>query len=640
MTSATNGVLVLGMALDAATLGERRLVIVVDEPSTDALTRRLERSVALDAVVIGLDATEPVRLAQRAQAFDRDLGVVIVTDPDDHARLAGAVSYAPFLSSVVRCVPAHPAEVLGAAIDDTAAQTARRRSFRAIEGRAREQLGAAPPPPLAESTFLQHVLEHVPVAILAASALGRIEASNRAAQRLLGASERELLGRDLGAAVSSAEREQLATAISTALDGGGTRPSLIVTLVANGKPRLVEASVSALPRHDHPRVMVMLHDVTEQRELLAQLRAADRLATVGMLAAGVAHEVNNPLTAVLVNVDRALKSVEAESASSWPLAVSLRSPLRDALEASDRIQNIVRDLMLLARGDDDALGPVDVEPVLQSTVRMASSQIRNRARLVESYGRVPFARGNTARLGQVFLNLVLNAIQAMPDDSAATSELRIVTHADENLVHITIEDNGSGMSPDVLERLFTPFFTTKPPGQGTGLGLSICHRIVTAMGGTIAIDSAVGRGTRARVSLARAVSVALADAPAVPVPATERRRILLIDDDMVVLRTAKKVLSTKHDVDAVNDPVEALERAAAGTFDVIVCDLMMHPLTGMEIYAALQARAPEVAARMVFMTGGAYTPEARAFFEVVPDRFITKPFRPAQLLALVDSVRS
>src|SRR5205085_9085441 len=164
-------------------------------------------------------------------------------------------------------------------------------------------------------------------------------------------------------------------------------------------------------------------------------------------------------------------------------------------------------------------------------------------------------------------------LQAMPADRAGPRELPSATTADETRLHSTVEDNGPGMPPDVLERLFTPFFTTKPPGQGTGLGLSICHRIVTAMGGTITIDSAVGRGTRARVTLARAVSVALADAPAAPVATSERRRrVLLIDDDMVVLRTAKKVISTRHDVEAVNEPLEALERAATGDFDVIVCD--------------------------------------------------------------------
>jgi PAS domain S-box-containing protein len=615
---------------------------VVDEPTTEALTRHLaHRAESFDAVVIGADAAEPVRLAQRAQAIDRDLGVVIVTAPSDHARLAGAIAYAPFLSSVVRCVSSDAPSELSAAVTETSKQTTRRRSFRAVEGSARAQLGAAPPPPLAEAVYLQHVLEQVPIAILAADPRGCIEASNRAAQLLLGGSERALLGRDLGEGLPAGEREHLLAAIAAALGGGETRAPLPLTLVAAGHPRLVEASISALPRLDRPCVMIMLHDVTEQRELLAQLRAADRLASVGLLAAGVAHEVNNPLTAVLVNVDRALKSVDAAAEDSNTLAIALRAPLRDALEASDRIQGIVRDLMLLARGDDDAVGPVDVEPVIQSTVRMASGQIRVRARLVEAYTRVPFVRGNAARLGQVFLNLVLNAVQAMPDDGAAHHTLRITTGADDTHVHVDVEDNGPGMSPEVIERLFTPFFTTKPPGQGTGLGLSICHRIVTGMGGSIIVDSHLGRGTRVRVSLVRAVGVAHAVSHAPVENANARRlRVLLIDDDLVVLRTARKILAQKHEVEATTDPVHALELAASGGFDVVVCDLMMQPITGMELYGLLRERAPATAERMVFMTGGAYTPDARAFFDLVPDRFISKPFRPAQLLALVDSVRS
>ncbi|HUQ02461.1 MAG TPA: ATP-binding protein [Kofleriaceae bacterium] len=611
------------------------------DATTEALMRRLEEAAeSLDAVVIGVDADEPVRLAQRAQAIDRDLGVLIVTEAPDHARLSGALAFVPFLSSVVRCVPADPAAALTAAIDDAAAQTARRRGFRATVGRAREQFGAAPPPPLAEATYLQHVLEHVPIAILAADANGRIEASNRAAQVLLGGSERELLGRYVGTGLPAPERAQLLVAISGALEGQASRAPVPLTLVTGGRTRLVEADVSALPRRDHPRVMLMLRDVTGERELQAQLRAADRLASVGLLAAGVAHEVNNPLTAVLVNVDRAVKAIEPAAAAGSELALGLRAPMRDALEASDRIQNIVRDLMLLARGDDEALSPVDVEPVMQSTLRMAGGQIRDRARLIESYARVPFVKGNTARLGQVFLNVVLNAAQAIPPGGASRAELRVTTSADETHVHVDVEDTGPGMAPDVLDRLFTPFFTTKPPGEGTGLGLSICHRIVTAMGGTIAIDSAVGRGTRVRVSLLRAVAVAQPiGQPVAPTVSDRKLRVLLIDDDLVVLRTARKVLATQHDVEATTDPVQALELAASGGFDVVVCDLMMQPMTGMELYAALCQRAPATAARMVFMTGGAYTPDAREFFELVPDRFITKPFRPAQLLALVDSIR-
>lgn len=408
----------------------------------------------------------------------------------------------------------------------------------------------------------------------------------------------------------------------------------------DGSVAVMEISTTPITYDGRPATLSFGRDTSERRAWQAELMRTDRLAAIGLLAASVAHEVNNPLTAVLVNVDRAVKALEAPASAADPLAVSLQAPLRDTLEAADRIQGIVRDLMLLARGDDDAVGPIDVEPVIQSTVRVAGSQIRDRAQLIEQYARVPSARGNSARLGQVILNLVLNAIQAIAERAAPGGELRITTRADDTHVHIEVEDNGPGMPPEVLERLFTPFFTTKPPGQGTGLGLSISHRIVTGMGGTITVDSRLGRGTRVRVSLVRAVAEAPATVPGAAARATDRRlRVLLVDDDVVVLRTARKVLATKHEVEATADPLHALELATSGSFDVIVCDLMMAPITGMELYATVRERAPAVAARMVFVTGGAYTPDARAFFEQVPDRFLTKPFRPSQLLALVDSVR-
>jgi signal transduction histidine kinase len=234
-----------------------------------------------------------------------------------------------------------------------------------------------------------------------------------------------------------------------------------------------------------------------------QLLVADRMAALGMLAAGVGHEINNPLMAVLGNLELAQQDVETlqQNHTSVPVG-DLPETLRDAHEAAGRMRNIVRDLKLFSRGDDDTRGAVDVGPVIESSLRIVSHELKYRATLVRDLAPVPLVWGNEARLGQVFLNIIVNAVHALPEDRARTNELRVATSiAPDGRVRVQIADNGVGMSPDVVSRIFTPFFTTKPVGVGTGLGLAICHQLVTSVGGEITVDTKVGKGTTFNVFL-------------------------------------------------------------------------------------------------------------------------------------------
>jgi signal transduction histidine kinase len=284
-----------------------------------------------------------------------------------------------------------------------------------------------------------------------------------------------------------------------------------------------------------PAVERELHETAIRRErdkMHEQLMISDRMASVGVLAAGVAHEVNNPLSAVIgyleLAIDRA-KDLESDDAALGDLIEDMTA----AHESATRIRDIVRDLKLFSRSGEDKRTAVDVEQVLDSTLRMASNEIRHRARLVKSYGSVPPVDANESRLGQVFLNLIVNAAQSMKEGQADSNELRVTTNvASDGRVVVEIADTGAGMPPDVQKRLFTPFFTTKPVGVGTGLGLSICHRIVTGLGGVITVSSNVGEGSVFRVVLP------VAQSPVEPrrhhesiaAPAVRRGRILVVDD--------------------------------------------------------------------------------------------------------------
>jgi CheY-like chemotaxis protein/two-component sensor histidine kinase len=303
--------------------------------------------------------------------------------------------------------------------------------------------------------------------------------------------------------------------------------------------------------------------------------------------------------------------------------------LTEARQGAERVRNIVRDLRVFARGDDDQSGPVAVRRVLDSSINIAWNEIRHRARLVKDYGETPLVEGNESRLGQVFLNLLLNAAHAIPEGETERNEIRVTTRTDgRGFAVVEVRDSGMGIPLEIRERIFDPFFTTKPVGEGTGLGLWICHGIVSALGGEVKVDSEIGRGSTFRVTLPPALMDAPAtfSTPTIPDVDAKGGRLLVVDDEAMILGALRRSLGTDYNVTCVGDGRRALDRIKAGErFDVILCDLMMPELTGMDLHAELEKIAPDQAGRMVFVSGGAFTPRAREFLERVPNARVEKP---------------
>jgi CheY-like chemotaxis protein len=402
-------------------------------------------------------------------------------------------------------------------------------------------------------------------------------------------------------------------------------------------------NVNARPLKGGKGGVSVFRDVTLERLGQAQLMVSERMASVGILAAGVAHEINNPLAAVMANLSFAqtkLQQIDNPGARES----EIEEALRDASECAERVRYIVRDLKLFSRAGDERRSAVDIREVLESTLRMAFNEIRHRARLVKDYGEVPKVEANEARLGQVFLNLVVNAAQAITEGAAEKNEIRILTRVEPQTGRVVIEvrDSGAGIPPEVIGKIFDPFFTTKPVGLGTGLGLPICHRIISALGGEINVESVVGKGSIFRVLLPPAgVATSVAAPPtAAPVqPARARSRILVVDDEPLIAKAVSRTLGAEHDVVTLLSAGDALQRIVAGErFDVILCDLMMPQVTGMDMFHELQKLAPEQAARMVFLTGGAFTATARTFLETIPNPRMEKPFSPHSLIRLINDL--
>jgi len=467
---------------------------------------------------------------------------------------------------------------------------------------------------------------------------GRITYWNKGAERIYGWSAAQMVGDAPDVPMEARYRnpDDFRAAL-TALLAKGEWEGEMVKCTKDGREITVEERWTLVrDAQGHPRSILSINtDVTEKKKLESQLMVSDRMASVGTLAAGVAHEINNPLAAVMANLEYVAESVARAGGRGGKTATGrsgtmdaglmeeIKGPLDDAREAAQRVRSIVRDLKIFSRSpSEDAPGPVDVKAAIESSLGMAWNEIRHRARLVKDYGVVPAVEANEGRLGQVFLNLLVNAAQALPEGRADRNEIRVRTRLDGERVIVEVSDTGPGI----------------PPHIGTGLGLAICHRIVTDMGGELTVESEVGKGTTFRVALplARTEERLPASPIAKPVAAARRGRILVVDDEVMLVKIVTRILSREHDVVSTLSAKEALAMCAGGEkFDLILCDLMMPEMTGMDLFGELSVVAPEMANRMIFLTGGAFTAKARNFLTDPPKEHIEKPFDGANVRAIV-----
>jgi CheY-like chemotaxis protein/two-component sensor histidine kinase len=359
-----------------------------------------------------------------------------------------------------------------------------------------------------------------------------------------------------------------------------------------------------------------------------------RMESVSTLASGVAHQINNPLAFIAANLEMVVDELKAPAGEAR--LTEVMSMLEEARVGVERIKNIVKGLMTFSRSDEDRRTPLDVERILDIAIDMA--EVGRHARVIRDFSPLPTVDANEARLCQVFINLLSNAVEALPPDDPIRHEVTITTHTDRaGAAVIEVRDLGSGIAADVRPRIFDPFFTTRTVGEGIGLGLSICHNIIRQLGGEISFETEVDVGSTFRVVLPAAQRpVTKADSPHV---ANERRgRVLIVDDEVIFASSLRRLLSRDHVVTVVNSANSALELVRAGEqFDVILCDLMMPGITGMELHTAMKKLSPAVANQMVFLTGGAFTPESQKFLEEHPNDWLEKPCDLEELRAKVRS---
>jgi len=419
--------------------------------------------------------------------------------------------------------------------------------------------------------------------------------------------------------------------------------------VETGRTLSISASL-VRDANDRPAgVAILMRDISEQVRMHRQLARAEqaaqtgRLASVGMLAAGVAHEINNPLTYVLGNLQvtsELLEELDGGEADE-ELVEEMKECMLEADEGARRVATIVTDLKSFARVGDEKTEQVEVEELLDRSLQMTLNQIKYRAQVEKEYSETPLVAVNEGQLCQVFVNLLVNAAQAIPEGAVQDNKITLRTAMADGRVQVEVEDTGSGIPDELKDRLFDPFFTTKEPGVGPGLGLSISQNIVGKFGGRIEVRDGAQGGTVFSIWLPAANAnegPSTGEFKLEPTPVRAGGRILVVDDEPVIGRLVRRILGKRHEVVVAHSGQEAMDLLKQDQgFDLILTDLMMPAVSGMDLFSWMEQNEPELAARALFITGGAFTAQSREFIDKHHPRVL---FKPLDARMLSDAVRS
>jgi PAS domain S-box-containing protein len=475
------------------------------------------------------------------------------------------------------------------------------------------------------------LVENAPDAIVV-SRNGIVLYANAAAARLLGHDDvAELVGKPMTFLDRQSVEVMRRRIEQMAVTGERLVPREYPARRKDGSEIVAEIASTMIPFEGAPAVLAYARDVTERTRLRAQLAHADRLASLGRMAAGVAHEINNPLAFVTLAADLLGRRAAPGDAA---LVAEIKTGIA-------RVAAIVRDLRVFGRDDEDPPRPVDLSAAIDAAERLVAHELRPRGVLVKEYGELPPVLGVARHVEQVFVNLLLNATHALGENADGRVVLR-ATVTPEHVV-VAVEDDGCGIPKELLDAIFEPFFTTRAVGGGTGLGLSISRDMIVRSGGNLTARSTVGEGTTMEVTLPRATAahaVASARPPAIePRASSSPLRVLIVDDEPLIVRSLGAMLAERATVVGETAAERALERIVADApFDAIVCDVMMPGMTGVDLHERVAREKPGQEARFVFMTGGTYTARARDYLERIPNARLAKPFDVARLLAAIEQV--
>ncbi len=465
-----------------------------------------------------------------------------------------------------------------------------------------------------------NVVEGIPQAVALLDTRRRVVMHNSRFEQLFGPS-----GRD-GALSARFDPPGLAALIKGVANTGEPVRDVALEAPRPGRSNAVYGvSASRVTANGATRLLLIIDDITDRHDQHARMIASSRLVSVGEMAAGAAHELNNPLTAIL-------------GFSQLAVRQDIDGVLRRDLEAisteAERAGRIVDNLLSFARSHNSGDRVFDAAASIRKILDLREYECRVNNIEVVTYldPGTPKTIADVHKMEQVILNLLSNAVQAIAE-GPGRGTVTVGLVAVDGRIRISVTDDGPGIPPDVLPHIFEPFFTTKPIGKGTGLGLSICRTILKEQGGDIRVESRPRRGTTFVVELPIVAVVELAperaQAPApAPRPASYTMlRVLAVDDEPKVLELMARALGgLGHHVDVSRDGAEALRMVHLTEYDAILLDMRMPGLGGPEVYRCIKGLRPDLVERVLFITGDTVTPDTRSFVESIGAEVLQKPF--------------
>ncbi len=468
----------------------------------------------------------------------------------------------------------------------------------------------------------EEAAEAVSLAVCILDRAGRVRRSNRAFADLLGIAAPSLAGRPWQGLIPTEWRDGLERAIA---QSGGE------TVELKRGARTIAVTAFSTMNSASGNTLLLFEDQTDRRRLQDRLVQSEKLTAIGELIAGVAHDLNNPLTSVIGFADFLAESAEVPA--------RIREPLRVIQQEAERASKIVKNLLSFARRQETRQR-VSIRPILEATAGLFRNQLGAEQVLLETDidPELPALDLNPNQIQQVFVNLIQNAAHAIVA-TGRPGTVRVRARPWMDGIAVEVADDGIGMRAEIAEHVFEPFFTTKPEDEGTGLGLSISQGIVKEHGGRITLATEPGIGSTFTVELPGRLHTT-AEPPAPPTDLAERPlRVLVVDDEPHILHYIRATLEAwGHTVTTAGDGHEGLERAIAEPFDLIISDLRMPKAGGREFFAELERRAPEAVTRVVFSTGDTVRGDTLAFLESKGRPCLQKPFSLAELRALLRGV--
>ncbi|MCZ6538456.1 MAG: ATP-binding protein, partial [Chloroflexi bacterium] len=484
-----------------------------------------------------------------------------------------------------------------------------------------------------QGDLVQALITSIPQAIAALDGRRRIIFTNTAFDRLCGKSNEgdrlsdyfdppglKNLFKQTSVTGEPVEKRELAV---PAENSDEPEPSFNVTVTPHSDDRL------------KTRFLLLIDDVTEGADREERMIANSRLVSVGEMAAGVAHELNNPLTAVLGFSQLAMRQATDDT---------LKRDLESIADQAERAGRIVDNLLTFARASDASAASqiLNITESLQKILDLREYECRVNNVEVMTYfdAATPLTLADSHRMEQVFMNLIGNSIHAIAEKAGHGTITVGVVH-DQGRIRVSVTDDGPGISPANQRQVFEPFFTTKPVGKGTGLGLSICKGIVEDHGGSIRVESALGRGTTFVVEIPivdvpEETKILSPTTPAQP-KSYSRLKVLAVDDERSVTMLLNRALTAQgHDVDVANDGAEALRTMFLNEYDAILLDVRMPGLGGAEVFRSIEVLRPDLAGRVLFITGDTVSPDTRAFLEQTRVEVLHKPFSLEELGQCMD----